>query len=104
LDAEAPLRIPQAVLDARRVSLRRRAVHRLEKKASERKMGVTLRRRVGLWKHQLEFVACDHRQFRRGLWLTQIQSMPGGSASVPFVSTAIWKSRWCKARVSCSST
>src|SRR5215217_2988766 len=64
LDAQAPLRVLQAILDgAARILLEVCAIHRLQKESLERQVCKSFRRGVVLWKDELELVAFDDREF-----------------------------------------
>src|SRR5215211_8709296 len=64
LDAQAPLRVLQAILDgAARILLKVCAIHRLQKESLERQVCESFRRGVVLWKDELELVAFDDREF-----------------------------------------
>jgi hypothetical protein len=67
LNAEAPLRVLQAVLDrASCIGHNVRSIHRLEQEFIEREMRKSLRRRVFLRIYQLEFIPFENHQLARG--------------------------------------
>jgi hypothetical protein len=93
LQAQLPLRVALAGLDRQTgVEFSQRTIHRLHEKCSKS----SLRTRSGparLRYHHLDFIAFAHTSVEPIFGLTQIQSTPAGTGSVPLVSMAMVKPR-----------
>jgi hypothetical protein len=69
LNAEAPLRVLQTVLNrASSIDSNIRPIHRLEQELLECEVREPFRRRVFLWIYELEFVTGADGQFALGFW------------------------------------